>query len=67
MPTLSAAVKARHDLSDSLGEDGYLDPRTGLFVLTAGYLRRRGYCCGRGCRHCPFPPDEQTRAGRPQR
>ena len=36
------------------GEDGYLDPSTGLFVLTAAFLARRGYCCGNGCRHCPY-------------
>jgi uncharacterized protein DUF5522 len=36
------------------GEVGYLDPRTGLFVLTAGFLAARGTCCGRGCRHCPY-------------
>lgn len=32
----------------------YADPDTGLFVLTAGFLAARGYCCGRGCRHCPY-------------
>jgi hypothetical protein len=26
----------------------------GLFVFTADYLRRRGYCCQSGCRHCPY-------------
>ncbi|MBL9167766.1 MAG: ABC transporter substrate-binding protein [Verrucomicrobiales bacterium] len=26
----------------------------GLLVLTAQYHRRRGYCCGSGCRHCPY-------------
>lgn len=36
------------------GEAGYTDPTSGLFVLTAGYLRDRGYCCDRGCRHCPY-------------
>jgi len=36
------------------GEDFYLDPETGLLVLTAAYLLRRGYCCGNGCRHCPY-------------
>lgn len=36
------------------GEAGYTDPVSGLFVLTAGYLRDRGYCCERGCRHCPY-------------
>ncbi len=34
------------------GYDYYLDD--GLFVLTEGYLLRRGYCCGNGCRHCPY-------------
>jgi len=33
---------------------GYLDPGTGLFVLTAGFLADRGSCCERGCRHCPY-------------
>ncbi|HEX8476232.1 MAG TPA: DUF5522 domain-containing protein [Pyrinomonadaceae bacterium] len=23
-------------------------------VFTAQYHLRRGYCCGNGCRHCPF-------------
>ncbi len=23
-------------------------------VFTADYLRRRGYCCDSGCRHCPY-------------
>ncbi|MFZ1559543.1 MAG: DUF5522 domain-containing protein [Saprospiraceae bacterium] len=26
----------------------------GLMVLTAHFLKNRGYCCGNGCRHCPF-------------
>lgn len=24
------------------------------FVFTEAYLRRRGYCCQSGCRHCPY-------------
>jgi hypothetical protein len=36
------------------GADTYVDPRSGLTVLTAGYLARRGYCCESGCRHCPY-------------
>jgi hypothetical protein len=29
--------------------------REGPFnVLTEDYLRRRGYCCESGCRHCPW-------------
>lgn len=23
-------------------------------VLTEKYLLERGYCCGNGCRHCPY-------------
>jgi len=26
----------------------------GRMVLTANYLRQRGYCCGNGCLHCPY-------------
>ena len=29
----------------------------GLFVFTAFYLSERGYCCGNGCRHCPYDSD----------
>ena len=32
---------------DSYSENGFL-------VFTESYLRRRGYCCGNGCRHCPY-------------
>jgi len=34
--------------------DSYLEPN-GLMVFTEAYHRRRGYCCGSGCRHCPYP------------
>ncbi|HLX65555.1 MAG TPA: DUF5522 domain-containing protein [Puia sp.] len=29
----------------------------GLIVLTEKYHLDRGYCCGSGCRHCPFDYD----------
>ncbi|MGD9562104.1 MAG: DUF5522 domain-containing protein [Pyrinomonadaceae bacterium] len=35
------------------GVDYYFE--NGLMVLTAEFLRKRGYCCGSGCRHCPYP------------
>lgn len=25
-----------------------------LTVFTAAYHLKRGYCCGSGCRHCPY-------------
>lgn len=36
------------------GEDYYIDPATGLLTFTAEYLKKRGYCCHNGCRHCPY-------------
>ena len=35
------------------GEDYYLNEQ-GLLTFTARYLLARGYCCGNGCRHCPY-------------
>ena len=35
------------------GEDYYQD-KEGLLVFTKKYLLERGYCCGSGCRHCPY-------------
>jgi hypothetical protein len=43
-----------HAEAVSAGADAYVDPRSGLTVLTAGYLARRGSCCDSGCRHCPY-------------
>jgi hypothetical protein len=33
--------------------DFYFD-KSGLMVFTEKYHLQRGYCCGNGCRHCPF-------------
>jgi hypothetical protein len=33
--------------------DFYFD--LGLMVFSGAYHLRRGYCCGNGCRHCPYP------------
>ena len=30
-------------------------------VFTESYLRRRGYCCESGCRHCPWGYDRGRR------
>ncbi|MEH1014952.1 DUF5522 domain-containing protein [Micromonospora sp. CPCC 206060] len=54
------AILAAHAAALAAGEAGYRDPATGLFVLTAGFLARRGTCCGRGCRHCPYVTDESA-------
>jgi 2-iminoacetate synthase ThiH len=34
------------------GVDFYIE--NGYYVFTAVYLTNRGYCCGNGCRHCPY-------------
>ena len=33
-------------------EDYYMDGP--YVVFTAAYHLKRGYCCGSGCRHCPY-------------
>ena len=58
-------IQRAHDVAERRGKAGYMDPNTGLLVLTGAYLLERGECCGAGCRHCPYPPEEQARAGRP--
>lgn len=47
-------IVARHAVALEGGEAGYIDPDSGLFVLTAGFLAGRGTCCDKGCRHCPY-------------
>ena len=47
-------ILAAHAAALAVGQPGYLDPGTGLLVLTAGFLAGRGTCCTRGCRHCPY-------------
>jgi hypothetical protein len=34
------------------GVDFYYD--NGLMVLTEIFHLSKGYCCGNGCRHCPY-------------
>jgi hypothetical protein len=35
-------------------EDFYIE--NGRLVFTEQYHLKRGYCCGSGCRHCPYEP-----------
>ena len=34
------------------GEDFYYEE--GFVVFTEKYHLEKGYCCGNGCRHCPY-------------
>ena len=47
-----------HRSAVAAGESHYRDPMTGLLVFTEVGLRRRGGCCGSGCRHCPYHHEE---------
>ena len=35
------------------GEDFYYN-EDGLMVFTEKYHLAKGFCCGKGCRHCPY-------------
>ena len=35
------------------GEDFYYNEQ-GYVVLTEKYHLEKGFCCGNGCRHCPY-------------
>lgn len=37
-------------------EQEYYLNENGNFVFTEHYLKKRGDCCGNGCKHCPFEP-----------
>ena len=56
VPDYDVIVQA-HRQALAADRPGYLDPRSGLFVMTASYLASRGWCCRSGCRHCPYVPD----------
>ena len=38
------------------GIDYYLED--GKWVFTSWNHLKRGYCCGSGCRHCPYPKEK---------
>ena len=40
---------------EGFGEaDDYYFNDNGFVVFTAKYLLERGYCCGNGCKNCPY-------------
>lgn len=43
-------------------EDYYVE--NGFVVFTAAYHVKRGYCCGSGCRHCPYPTQQKSAPSR---
>jgi hypothetical protein len=57
---MSPAVELAHQTAVNRGQDFYTDPETGLMVMTALYLQKRGSCCANICRHCPFDHDGKS-------
>ena len=55
MKSLSQARddEKRNDDDQDDQQDFYFEP-SGLMVFTANYHLKKGYCCGNGCRHCPY-------------
>ena len=47
-------IETLHREACTAGRDTYIDPATGYQVFTEHAHRKRGKCCGSGCRHCPF-------------
>lgn len=56
-----AEILAAHEAALDAGAAGYIDPLSGYFVFTAGYLWERGHCCETGCRHCPYLDEADRR------
>ena len=41
-------------MKQELFDDDYYFNNEGYVVFTAKYLLDRGYCCGNGCKNCPY-------------
>eukprot|EP01061_Rhynchopus_euleeides_P043462 TRINITY_DN7590_c0_g1_i1.p1 TRINITY_DN7590_c0_g1~~TRINITY_DN7590_c0_g1_i1.p1 ORF type:complete len:352 (+),score=62.42 TRINITY_DN7590_c0_g1_i1:104-1057(+) len=61
-PRHAPEIEALHIKALSRGEETYIDPKTGFMVFTAVAHNKRGFCCGSGCRHCPYG---HTNVGKP--
>ena len=46
-------VSLRQMAEEPEGADYYFNEE-GLLTFTSKYLLKRGYCCGNGCKHCPY-------------
>lgn len=47
-----------YDMPNTASDEFYFD-KNGNVVYTEKYLRQRGYCCGKKCKHCPYKPKYQ--------
>jgi len=49
-----ADIESLHDQATANHHLFYTDPSTGYQVMTTSAHLKRGFCCGSGCRHCPY-------------
>jgi diphthamide synthase (EF-2-diphthine--ammonia ligase) len=54
MSGFSYDIEEAHRVACKNDSNTYIDPSTGYSVFTEEALRKRGKCCGNGCRHCPY-------------
>jgi len=45
-----------------LEEGDYYLNEEGFMVFAAQFHLKRGYCCGNGCKHCPYPRGQESGA-----
>ncbi len=43
-----------------LEPEDFYKTKEGFIVFTEHYLKKRGYCCKSGCRHCPYGYNPKT-------
>ena len=55
---------AAHRAAVAESRKTYIDPQTGYKVMTELAHASRGFCCGNGCRHCPWNSSEDTKRER---
>ncbi len=51
-------------MNDFIEDIDYYFDAMGRMVLTAFYLKKRGHCCGNGCKHCPYDYEQVREPGR---
>jgi hypothetical protein len=47
-------IEEIHKFAVEKGQKQYTDPESGYTVFTQLFMMERGWCCGSGCRHCPY-------------
>jgi len=59
-------IEELHRCAVERGEISYTDPATGYTVFTQLFMIERGWCCGSGCRHCPYGHQNVEPGRKPQ-